>query len=154
MPSTVALLEARGVEKRYGATVAVAGVDLTIARGEVLALVGENGAGKSTLGKILAGAVQRDSGVILLDGEEVSFGSTRDALGAGVAIVLQEFNLIPEMSVAENIFLTRSEGYRRGWWRNEDTGASALTPKSNCRRSIACSAAARCRLSLRHHPRR
>lgn len=118
MAPTVALLEARKIEKRYGGTVALAGVDLTIGHGEVLALVGENGAGKSTLGKILAGAVQRDAGEVLLDGVEVSFGSTKDALDAGVAIVLQEFNLIPEMSVAENIFLTRREGYRRGWWRN------------------------------------
>ncbi|MCL2464007.1 MAG: sugar ABC transporter ATP-binding protein, partial [Micrococcales bacterium] len=118
MPPAAALLEARGIEKRYGGTVALAGVDLQVAHDEILALVGENGAGKSTLGKILAGAVPRDGGTVLLNGTEVSFGSTRDALNAGVAIVLQEFNLIPEMSVAENIFLTRAEGYRRGWWRN------------------------------------
>lgn len=119
MPSTVAMLEARQLEKRYGSTRALAGVDLTVGHGEVLALVGENGAGKSTLGKILAGAVQRDGGTIHLDGKEVSFGSIKDALDAGVAIVLQEFNLVPEMSVTENIFLTRAEGYRWGWWRNE-----------------------------------
>src|SRR5450756_624328 len=119
MPSTVAMLEARQLEKRYGSTRALAGVDLTVGHGEVLALVGENGAGKSTLGKILAGAVQRDGGTIHLDGKEVSFGSIKDALDAGVAIVLQECNLVPEMSVTENIFLTRAEGYRWGWWRNE-----------------------------------
>lgn len=112
------LLDAKGIEKSYGATRALAGVDLDIGQGEVLALVGENGAGKSTLGKILAGVTHADGGVILLEGREVSFRSTSEALEAGVAIVLQEFNLIPVMSVAENILLTRPEGYRWGWWRS------------------------------------
>jgi ribose transport system ATP-binding protein len=112
------LLDAKGIEKSYGATRALAGVDLDIGQGEVLALVGENGAGKSTLGKILAGVTHADAGVILLEGREVSFRSTSEALAAGVAIVLQELNLIPVMSVAENILFTRPEGYRWGWWRS------------------------------------
>ncbi|GHD43690.1 sugar ABC transporter ATP-binding protein [Mycetocola manganoxydans] len=118
MSEMVSLLKASGIEKSYGATRALAGVDINIGRGEVVALVGENGAGKSTLGKVLAGAVTPDSGTLLFEGEEVTFRSTAEALARGVAIVLQEFNLIPEMTVAENLSLTSPAGYRWGWWRN------------------------------------
>ncbi len=112
------ILEAKGISKSYGATRALSGVDFHVGEGEVVALVGENGAGKSTLGKILAGVTYADEGVVLLNGREVAFKSTAEALHAGVAIVLQESNLIPVMSVAENIFLTRREGYRWGWLRS------------------------------------
>lgn len=121
MTHAVPLLEASGIEKRYGATRALDGVDISIGRGEVLALVGENGAGKSTLGKTLAGAVIPDAGTIKIDGTVVSFHSTAEALQHGIAIVLQEFNLIPEMTVSENLSLTRAQGYRWGWWRSPKT---------------------------------
>lgn len=112
-------LVATGVSKSYGATRALVDVDLRVAPGEVVALVGENGAGKSTLGKIIAGVTSRDSGDIIWQGRPVNYASSHDALKAGIAIVLQEFNLIPEMSVAENIFLTRDDGYRNGLFRSE-----------------------------------
>jgi len=97
----------RGITKRYPGVVALDGVDLAVDRGEVHILLGENGAGKSTLMKILAGAVSSDAGTIVLDGHEGSIDSPRAAQAAGVSIIYQEFNLVPHLSVAENIFLGR-----------------------------------------------
>jgi ribose transport system ATP-binding protein len=81
--------------------------------GEVHALVGENGAGKSTLMKILAGAYRQDQGSILLEGEEIAFASPKKAQDQGISTIYQEFNLIPELSVVENIFLGR-EARKKG----------------------------------------
>lgn len=97
----------RGIEKRYPGVLALSGVDLEVARGEVHILLGENGAGKSTLMKILAGAVRRDAGTITIDGHDCPLASPRDAQQAGVSIIYQEFNLVPFLNVAENIFLGR-----------------------------------------------
>ena len=110
------ILQVKNVKKAFGGIQALKGVSLEVKRGEILALVGENGAGKSTLAKIVSGVLERDSGEIECFGKPVSFGSTVEARDAGVAIVLQEFNLIPHLSVAENIFLTTSEAYRGGFW--------------------------------------
>ncbi|RIK74045.1 MAG: sugar ABC transporter, partial [Planctomycetota bacterium] len=95
----------RGVSKRFGATQALAGVDLAVHGGEVHALVGENGAGKSTLMKILSGAVPPDEGDMLLDGEPYRPQSPSDGRAAGVAMIYQELSLAPDLSVAENILL-------------------------------------------------
>jgi rhamnose transport system ATP-binding protein len=110
------LLEARGISKHFGGIDALNDVDLEIRPGEVMALMGENGAGKSTMAKIIAGVEQPDSGTLSWDGAPVSFRDTRDATRAGVAIVLQELSLVPDLSVAENIFLGRRDAYRGGWW--------------------------------------
>jgi len=99
------LLELRGIGKRYGEVVAVSGVDFTLAAGEVHALVGENGAGKSTLMKILAGAIARDGGSIRFDGVEVELGSPADSIARGVGMIPQSLQLVPGMTVAENIVL-------------------------------------------------
>jgi ribose transport system ATP-binding protein len=101
------LLEMRGIAKRYPGVVALDGVDLEVRRGEVHVLLGENGAGKSTLMKILAGAVTRDGGTIALEGRALELRSPREAQAAGVSIIYQEFNLVPYLTVAENIFLGR-----------------------------------------------
>ena len=101
------VLEARGVAKVYGGTHALRGVDFEVRRGHVTALIGENGAGKSTLMKILAGVEQPTTGVIELDGKPVSFGSPAEAVAHGVAIIHQELNLCPNMSIADNIFVGR-----------------------------------------------
>lgn len=95
----------RGVRKSFGATAALAGVDLRVAGGEVLALVGENGAGKSTLMKVLAGVVRPDAGTMLLDGRPYEPRSPRDARAAGVAMIHQELALAPHLTVADNILL-------------------------------------------------
>src|ERR671916_611777 len=105
--SGVPLLQMRGITKSFFGVPVLDAVDLDVVPGEVHAVVGENGAGKSTLMKILVGAYQPDAGSILLDGEEVRFGHPRQAQERGVSIIYQEFNLLPERTVAQNIFLGR-----------------------------------------------
>lgn len=94
-----------GVHKRFGATIALGGVDLAVDGGQVLALVGENGAGKSTLMKILSGAHAPDEGRMWLDGQEYRPRDPLDARRHGVAMIYQELALTPELSVMENILL-------------------------------------------------
>lgn len=98
-------VEFRGIIKRYGATVALNDVSLAIVPGEVHALVGENGAGKSTLGKILAGITTPDSGDVVVAGRTETFSSPRQALSVGVTMIAQELSLVPERTVAENVYL-------------------------------------------------
>ena len=99
------LLQMQHITKRYPGVVALDEVDLTLNAGEVQCLVGENGAGKSTLVKILSGAIQQDAGSILIDGTEVQLGSPFVAQQHGIGVIHQELNLVPELSVAENIVL-------------------------------------------------
>jgi ribose transport system ATP-binding protein len=101
------LLAARGIAKRFAGVVALGGVDFDLSAGEVHALVGENGAGKSTLMKILAGVHTDYEGEVEIADRPIRFLSVRDAEKAGVAIIHQELNLVPELSVAANIFLGR-----------------------------------------------
>jgi len=101
------LLEVRQITKRFGGVVALSGVNLTLDRGEVLAVIGENGAGKSTLMKILAGVQKPDSGELLLDGAAIHFTSVRDALNCGISLIHQELNLSDNLDVSANIFLGR-----------------------------------------------
>ncbi|HET6156720.1 MAG TPA: sugar ABC transporter ATP-binding protein [Dongiaceae bacterium] len=104
--SSVALA-VEGVIKVYPGTVALKGVDFEVHRGAVNVLVGENGAGKSTLMKIIAGVEQPTEGRILMDGKDVTFASTEDAVKQGIGIVFQEMNLFANLSVAENVFVSR-----------------------------------------------
>ena len=106
----------RGVRKRFGATVALDGIDLKVARGEVHALVGENGAGKSTLMKVLSGVVAPDAGEMLLDGRRHRPRNPLEARLSGVAMIYQELSLVPHLTVAENIVLGR-EPTRHGFLR-------------------------------------
>ncbi|MGC4073145.1 MAG: sugar ABC transporter ATP-binding protein [Nibricoccus sp.] len=110
MTSSTPLLQMRGIGKRFPGVVALAGVDLTVRSGEIHALLGENGAGKSTLIKVLTGVYQMDDGQILLDGKSVRPATPKDAEAAGISTVYQEVNLIPALSVAENIGLGRQPG--------------------------------------------
>ena len=123
------LLIAKNVRKQFGGIAALKGVSVDVQQGEVLALVGENGAGKSTMAKILAGVIARDGGDVVLDGHVVHFSGTPAARQAGISIVLQEFSLIPELSVAENVFLTAPGTFRGGIWldrRGIDRRTAAL----------------------------
>jgi ribose transport system ATP-binding protein len=101
------VLQMSGISKSFFGVPVLSDVDLDCRRGEVHAVLGENGAGKSTLMKILSGAYQPDAGTIILDGEQVTFGHPRDAQIRGVSIIYQEFNLLRERTVAQNIFLGR-----------------------------------------------
>jgi ABC-type sugar transport system ATPase subunit len=108
------IVELKNIRKEFPGVVALDGVNLTLRKGRVHALVGENGAGKSTLMKILSGSYVSYDGEVLFGGESVRFHSEHDALQKGIAIVPQELNPIPEMSIAENIFLGREPMKRRG----------------------------------------
>ena len=99
------LLAMEGISKAWPGVQALDRVDLSLGRGEVLALLGENGAGKSTLMKILGGAVRPDAGRIVIDGAERAIRSPQEALRLGIAVIHQEFNLVPTLGAADNIFL-------------------------------------------------
>ncbi|WP_079148266.1 sugar ABC transporter ATP-binding protein [Streptomyces agglomeratus] len=101
------LLRIEGIRKTFPGVVALDSVDFDLRRGEVHVLLGENGAGKSTLIKTLSGACRPDGGRILVDGSEVRIQGAQDAERLGIATIHQEFNLVPELTVAENIFLGR-----------------------------------------------
>ncbi|HEY0792863.1 MAG TPA: sugar ABC transporter ATP-binding protein [Chthoniobacterales bacterium] len=95
----------REISKAFGANLALSRVDVELSAGEVLGIVGENGAGKSTLVKALAGAHAVDAGTMEIDGRPVQFRSPADSIAAGVAVIYQELTIVPELSVAENVFL-------------------------------------------------
>lgn len=103
------LLEMRGIDKSFPGVHALKDVSMKLRSGEVLGLVGENGAGKSTLIKVLGGAYKPDTGEILIEGRNVHIPSPHAAQQAGISIIYQEFNLIPDLTVRENIFLGREE---------------------------------------------
>ncbi|MEV5105842.1 sugar ABC transporter ATP-binding protein [Streptomyces massasporeus] len=101
------LLRIEGIRKTFPGVVALDGVDFDLRRGEVHVLLGENGAGKSTLIKMLSGAYTPDAGRILVGGEETRIQGAQDSERLGIATIYQEFNLVPDLTVAENIFLGR-----------------------------------------------
>jgi L-arabinose transport system ATP-binding protein len=97
-------LEFAGIGKSFPGVRALDDISFRVSGGKVLALLGENGAGKSTLLKIMSGDVQPDQGKIVLNGQEVKFTSPQEAIRAGISVIYQERQLIPALSVAENIF--------------------------------------------------
>ncbi|KFL31404.1 hypothetical protein JP75_07520 [Devosia riboflavina] len=114
MAPSVPLLSATSVTKAYAGVPALSGASLVVAPGEIHALMGENGAGKSTLIKILAGVVAADTAEITVNGERVSIDSTKAAYRLGLRFIHQEFNVVPTLSVAENIFMGRRYPRRAG----------------------------------------
>ncbi len=122
------LLDIRALHKSFPGVKALAGVNLTVRRGEIVALMGENGAGKSTLIKVLTGVYARDAGEMFLEGRPVDARSPKEAQAFGISTVYQEVNLIPQLSVAENILLGR-QPKRWGildWRRLRANAAAAL----------------------------
>lgn len=108
------VIQTRNLTKSYSGTVVLDGVNVSLKEGEVHVFFGENGAGKSTLISILAGANHPTSGVILFQGQEVKFDDVRDARQLGISAVFQEFSLIPQMTVEENLFLGAEREHCRG----------------------------------------
>lgn len=108
------ILEVRNVTKLYPGVVALDDVSFDVEKGEILALIGENGAGKSTVIKTISGAIQPEKGTIVIEGKEYKKLTPALAKDAGIGVVYQEFNLVPSLSIAENIFLGDRVGPRRG----------------------------------------
>jgi len=125
--SRAPLLDMQGIDISFGGVPALRGANLSVAAGEVHALIGQNGAGKSTMIKILTGAYRRSGGSVRFEGREIDFRTPKEAREAGISTIYQEINLVPFRSVAENIFLGR-EPRRFGLidWREVQRRASAL----------------------------
>ncbi len=111
-PGAEPLLRMTGIDKTFPGVHALDQVQITVYRGECLALIGENGAGKSTLMKILSGVYQPDGGQIVFDGNSVTLHNPRQAQDLGISIIYQEFNLMPNLTVAENVFIGREPNAR------------------------------------------
>ena len=120
-----ALLELRGICKFFPGVRALDGVDFTLRKGEIHALMGENGAGKSTLIKVLTGVYSKDEGTISMEGTPVQIRTTQDALKAGISTVYQEITLCPNLTVAENLYIGRTKGAFTNW-RKMNAGAKKL----------------------------
>ena len=108
--SDVEFVALSGISKSYGGTTALESVDLRIRRASIHAILGENGAGKSTLIKVLTGVVRPDAGTVTIEGAAFAVRSPATAAAAGIACVFQELSLVPDLSVADNIFLARGTG--------------------------------------------
>ena len=126
------LLEADGISKYYGNVVALSDISMHVNAGEVTCILGDNGAGKSTFIKILSGVHQPDEGRVRVEGEEVHFGSPRDARAKGIATVYQDLAMVPLMSVWRNFFLGAEprKGYGPLGWLD------AATAKRICRQEL------------------
>ncbi len=117
------VLQAKSLSKKYGRVVAIDGADFELMPGEILAVIGDNGAGKSSLIRALSGALQPDSGEILLDGKPISFASPIEARHAGIETVYQTLALSPALSISDNMFLGRevhSKGFMGKYFRQLD----------------------------------
>jgi ribose transport system ATP-binding protein len=169
--TTAPRLEMRGVRRSFGATQALRGVNLIVAPGEVMALVGENGAGKSTLMKILSGAIPPDGGELLLDGKSYVPNNPLHARTNGVAMIYQELALAPHLSIMENIllgiepcqgpFMRWGEMKKRAATALEEVGLGELRPETEIRRipiaqqqlvEIARAVALECRVLVLDEP--
>lgn len=128
-----AILEIRNVDKHFGAVHALDDVSLSVEAGETLALVGENGAGKSTLVKVLTGVNQKDKGELFFMGQETEIRSAAESRSLGIAQVYQQAELIPELTVAENLFLGDNSVHKRGFlvWKELFQRARALFKEYN-----------------------
>ncbi len=125
------VIEARGISKSFGQVVALRDVNLSLAAGEVLGVVGDNGAGKSTLMKILAGLYPPTSGTLAIDGEAVTLGSPADARARGVEMVYQDLALAGNLRIDENIFLGREITRKVGPFTFVDHGANLARAKEH-----------------------
>ena len=119
------MIEMSGIQKAFNGNVVLKDVQFQLADGEIHALMGENGAGKSTMMKILTGIYERDNGVIKVDGEEVHFKSPKEAEAKGIAVIHQELNILPDLAVAENLFLGNEQTIGMGIMKNKEMNKEA-----------------------------
>ena len=110
------ILRMEHITKRFPGVLALDDCRLTLARGEVHGLIGENGAGKSTLMKVLCGIYRKDEGQILFEDREVDFANTRESLQSGICMIHQELNLMPHLTVAQNMYINRENEGRRSFF--------------------------------------
>ncbi|RLM16328.1 ribose ABC transporter ATP-binding protein RbsA [Gibbsiella quercinecans] len=131
------LLQLKGIDKAFPGVKALSGAALSVYPGKVMALVGENGAGKSTMMKVLTGIYSKDAGSLQFLGKEVAFNGPKDSQAAGIGIIHQELNLIPQLTIAENIFLGREFVNRWGRidWKRMYAEADKLLARLNLRYS-------------------
>ena len=124
------VLTMRGICKRFPGVMALDRVDFTLRKGEIHALMGENGAGKSTLIKVLTGVYPKDAGEIRVEGveEAISIRSPQEAQNYGISTVYQEISLCPNLTVAENMFIGRTEGRTVSWKAMEKRAENCSTP--------------------------
>jgi simple sugar transport system ATP-binding protein len=128
-PAKAPLLEVRDVSKYFGNVIALSDVSLQVGEGEVTCILGDNGAGKSTLIKILSGVHRYDQGTFLVEGEEVQFGSPREARSRGIATVYQDLAMVPLMSIWRNFFLGSEPATGRGPARRFDVARAKRTAR-------------------------
>ena len=128
------MLQATGITKAFHGNVVLDAVDFDIRAGEVHALIGENGAGKSTLVNVLSGNLSRDAGRIVFDGEDVAFAHPLEAMRAGISVVHQELSLVPNATVAENIYLRREK--RNAYGLNDWSAMYAAAEKIFARMGV------------------
>ena len=125
-PARAPSLETKGMSKSFGALKALQDVSLKVPAGSFHALLGENGAGKSTLVKCIMGFYTADRGQLLLNGEEVAVRNPRDAQALGVGMVYQHFTLVPALTAAENLVVSRADAPAVIEWRKEMKGLEAF----------------------------
>ena len=126
---TTPLLELRGITKRFPGVLALSEVSLTVAPGEVIALIGENGAGKSTLMKVLGGVHQPDGGEILCEGKPAVIRGVSDSLALGIGFIHQELNVLDNLDVGATCSWA---GSRPGAARSSWSPAAVFTPRARC----------------------
>lgn len=129
------LLETENIGKSYSGNVVLENINLTVRKGEVHALMGENGAGKSTLVKIITGVVKANQGSVTYDGKPLNISHPKEIFDLGIGIVYQEFNLMPDLTVAQNIFIAREpEGRVKGFLDDKKTNemAEAILAELEC----------------------
>ena len=134
MTDSTPLIEARGVSKYFGSVVALEDISMQVHPGEVMCLLGDNGAGKSTLIKTFSGVHQPDRGALLVDGEEVTFESPRDAIERGIATVYQDLAMVPLIGISRNFFMGREPTKGRGPFRIFDVALADRITREELRK--------------------
>ena len=122
----MAFLEIKNVKKSYGSVIALGGVDLSIEKGEIRALLGGNGSGKSTIAKVVGGIVKMDFGELFIEGQPITVSSPASAISQGIGVTSQELSLFPLMTVADNLSLIDTPKKLGVFWDKKEWRAKAI----------------------------